>query len=135
MAPSPAAPLTMHERLPAMLDSVAAARRAVRRFAVDLDVDVDGIVLAVSEAVANVVIHAYDGASGTLELSAVAEPFDVTVTVRDHGHGFAAAGGGDGAGQGLTIIRRLAQHVRLEQSGDGVELTMHFRRGGAWSVR
>ena len=49
----------MHELLPATLDSVAPARRAVRRFAAGLEVDLDGIVLAVSEAVANVVAHAY----------------------------------------------------------------------------
>jgi anti-sigma regulatory factor (Ser/Thr protein kinase) len=123
----------MHELLPATLDSVADARRAVRAFADDLDVDLDGMVLAVSEAVANVVAHAYvDGSHGIVEVSAAVSPHEVTVTVRDHGGGLADSADG-GAGYGLVIIRRLAQHVELTDTPEGVALTMGFRRGGASS--
>jgi len=126
----------MHELLPASLDSVAAARGAVHAFASDLDVDVDGVVLAVSEAVSNVVSHAYvDGVAGAVELEATASPLELLVTVRDHGRGLAEAAGGDGgAGYGLVIIRRLAQHVELADTPDGVVLTMGFRRSGRWSA-
>jgi anti-sigma regulatory factor (Ser/Thr protein kinase) len=125
----------MHELLPATLDSVATARRAVRRFALDLEVDVDGMVLAVSEAVANVVAHAYvEETDGVVELSAAASPLEVTVTVRDRGRGLGRGEGTPGAGYGLLIIRRLAQHVELADTRDGVALTMAFRRGGAWSA-
>jgi anti-sigma regulatory factor (Ser/Thr protein kinase) len=125
----------MHELLPATRDSVATARHAVDRFARDLEVDVDGMVLAVSEAVANVVAHAYvDDAPGVVELSAAASPLEVTVTVRDHGGGLGGADRAPGAGYGLLIIRRLAQHVELADTRDGVALTMAFRRGGAWSA-
>jgi anti-sigma regulatory factor (Ser/Thr protein kinase) len=124
----------MHELLPASLESVAVARRAVRRFVADLEVDVDGLVLAVSEAVANVVAHAYsEGRHGAVELSAAASPLEVTVTVRDHGRGL-GNGSPAGAGYGLLIIRRLAQHVELANTPDGVALTMGFRRGGAWAA-
>jgi anti-sigma regulatory factor (Ser/Thr protein kinase) len=138
MGPSPAEfPMTLRERLPATVASVAEARRSVRRFAAELEVDVDGIVLAVSEAVANVVTHAYpDGDRGVVELSATASPYEVAVEVRDHGCGMGgAARPSPGAGYGIEIIRRLAQHVALRDSGQGVVLTMRFRRGGAWSVR
>jgi anti-sigma regulatory factor (Ser/Thr protein kinase) len=122
----------MHERFPATLGSVGAARRAVRRFATGLGVDVDGIALAVSEAVGNAVAHAYDAeAGGRIELSATASPSELVVTVRDHGRGLAAGNGKPGAGYGLTIIRGVAQHVELTDTPDGVELTMGFRRG--WS--
>jgi len=132
----PAESMTLQEELPATLASVAAARRAVRRFTTDLEVDVDGIVLAVSEAVANVVTHAYaDEDAGVVELRAVASPYEVAVVVRDHGRGMHAARGTAGAGFGIEIIRRLAQHVALDDSPDGVALTMRFRRGGAWSAR
>jgi anti-sigma regulatory factor (Ser/Thr protein kinase) len=125
----------MHELLPATLDSVATARQAVHGFARDLEVDLDGMVLAVSEAVANCVAHAYDDdADGVIELSAAASPLEVTVTVRDHGGGLAGAARAPGAGYGLLIIRRLAQHVELADTHDGVALTMAFRRGGAWSA-
>jgi anti-sigma regulatory factor (Ser/Thr protein kinase) len=122
----------MHERFPATLTSVGAARGAVRRFATGLGVDVDGIALAVSEAVGNAVAHAYDDeAPGSIEVSATASPSELTVTVRDHGRGLAAGNGNPGAGYGLTIIRRVAQHVELVDRPDGVELTMGFRRGWA----
>ena len=110
------------------------ARRAVHRFAADLEVDLDGIVLAVSEAVANAVSHAYlEDGDGVIELSAAASPLEVTVTVRDRGRGLGHADGKPGAGYGLLIIRRLAEHVELADTRDGVALTMAFRRGGAWS--
>ena len=126
----------MHERLPASLESVAAARDAVRRFAGDLDVGVEALLLAVSEAVSNVVAHAdADAPRGTVELSALASQFEMTVTVRDSGRGLNPGGGTAGAGFGLLIIRRLAQHVELEETADGVALTMGFRRGRRWSRR
>ena len=127
----------MHERLPATLESVGAARRAIRHFATGLEVDLDGIVLAVSEAVANVVAHAYDDdcADGDVELSAGTSPFELTVTVRDRGRGLAAGNGHPGAGFGLTIIRRVAQQVDVSDTPRGVELTMAFRRGGGWPGR
>jgi anti-sigma regulatory factor (Ser/Thr protein kinase) len=126
----------MHERLPATLESVGAARRAIRRFAADLEVDLDGIVLAVSEAVANVVAHAYDEdeTGGDVELSAGTSPFELTVTVRDHGCGLAAGNGRPGAGYGLTIIRRVAEQVEVSDTPRGVALTMAFRRGGGWAA-
>jgi serine/threonine-protein kinase RsbW len=124
----------MRERLPATLTSVGAARRAVRRFASGLDVDLDDVALAVSEAVGNVVAHAYEsGARGSFELTATASPLELSVTVRDHGRGLAAGNGNPGAGYGLTIIRRVAQHVEISDSPAGVELTMGFPRG--WSSR
>jgi anti-sigma regulatory factor (Ser/Thr protein kinase) len=126
--------MTMREQLPATVDSVAAARRAVRHFVADLGVDVDGLTLAVSEAVANVVAHAYEeGTSGVIDLSATASPFEVAIVVRDRGRGLEAARASHGAGFGIEIIRRLAQHVALDDSASGVALTMRFRRGGPWS--
>jgi hypothetical protein len=34
----------------------------------------------------------------------------------------------------VEIIRRLAQHVAVDDGAPGVALTMRFRRGGAWST-
>jgi anti-sigma regulatory factor (Ser/Thr protein kinase) len=125
----------MHELLPATRESVAVARGALRRFATGLDVDLDGVLLAVSEAVANAVTHAYaEEAGGPVELEAAASPFELTVVVRDHGRGLEADHGTAGAGFGLRIIRRVAQHVELTDTPDGVAVTMGFRRGGAWSA-
>jgi anti-sigma regulatory factor (Ser/Thr protein kinase) len=129
------ASLTMREQLPATVESVAVARRAVRRFAAGLQVDVVGMTLAVSEAVANVVAHAYeDGETGVIDLWGTASPHEVAIVVRDRGCGLEAAGATHGAGFGIEIIRRLAQHVALNDGAPGVELTMRFRRGGPWSA-
>ena len=127
--------MEMQQSLPATVESVAVARHAVRRFVANLGVDMDGIALAVSEAVANAVVHAYDeGASGVIELSATASPMEVAVVVRDRGRGLRAARDTHGAGFGIGIIRQLAQHVSLDETPSGVALTMRFRRGGAWSA-
>jgi anti-sigma regulatory factor (Ser/Thr protein kinase) len=121
---------SLHERLPATSTSVAAARTAVKRFVRGLDVDADDVVLAVSEAVANVVRHAYPGNSrGVVELTGRAGPTDVTLEIRDHGQGLDGDRPTGGAGFGLPIIRRLAARVELRDTGDGVTLTMAFRRG------
>jgi anti-sigma regulatory factor (Ser/Thr protein kinase) len=120
----------MREQLPATVESVRQARHAVRRFARGLDVDVEGIALAVSEAVANVVAHAYsEGESGVIDLSATAAPGEVAVVVRDRGRGMAAPTGRPGAGFGIDIIHRLAQAVEVGDGDPGVALTMRFRRG------
>ena len=124
--------MTLEERLPSSVESVAAARRAVRGFAVDLGVDVIGIALAVSEAVANVVAHA-EGAAGVIDLSVTASQHELAVVVRHRDCGRAARAP-HSAGFGIEIIRRLAHHVALDDGAPGVALTMRFRRGGAWSA-
>jgi anti-sigma regulatory factor (Ser/Thr protein kinase) len=88
------------------------------------------VVLAVSEAVTNVVLHAYSGgAAGVVEVAAATSTDALTVTVRDHGSGLTSQG--HGAGFGIEIIRRLAQHVEVADSPEGVALTMRFPRGGS----
>jgi anti-sigma regulatory factor (Ser/Thr protein kinase) len=126
----------MREHLPATVESVAEARRAVRRFARGLDVDVEGIALAVSEAVANVVAHAYahEEESGQIDLSGTVAPDAVAIVVRDRGRGMDVPAVRPGAGFGIEIIRRLAETVAVDDGEPGVALTMRFRRGG-WSAR
>ncbi len=130
----PADAMTMREELPAAPASVAAARRLLRRFAGDLGVDVDAVELAVSEAVANAVVHAYDDGDGTVELQAAAAPYELRIVVRDHGRGMHGTGRDGGAGFGLPIIRRLARHVDVADAAPGVALTMTFPRGGRWAA-
>ena len=125
--------MSMHEELPAAPASVGAARRLLRRFAGDLGVDVDAVELAVSEAVANAVVHAYEDDRGTVELEAAAAPYELQIVVRDHGCGMGGNGSDGGAGFGLPIIRRLARHVEVADARPGVTLTMTFPRGGRWA--
>ena len=131
MGPSADA-ISIEEELPAAPASVAAARRLMRRFAGDLGVDLDAIELAVSEAVANAVVHAYEDGDGTVEVRAEAAPYELRIAVRDHGGGIRPGTTG-GAGFGLAIIRRLAQHVDVDDTAGGVTLRMTFPRGGRWA--
>ncbi|HZB76867.1 MAG TPA: ATP-binding protein [Solirubrobacteraceae bacterium] len=126
--------ISVREELPAAPPSVAAARRLVRRFTDELDVDVDAVELAVSEAVSNAVVHAYESGDGAVEVQAVAAPYELRVVIRDSGRGLAAGGAEGGAGFGLKIIRRLARHVELADTPRGVTLTMTFPLGGRWAT-
>jgi anti-sigma regulatory factor (Ser/Thr protein kinase) len=77
-------PPSLDERLPATADGVWRARSAVRSFAAGLEVDLEGVLLAVSEAVSNAAAHAYpDGAAGAICLSATASPYELTVVGHD----------------------------------------------------
>jgi hypothetical protein len=38
-------------------------------------------------------------------------------------------------GFGLAIIRRLARRVEVDDTADGLVVTMCFPRGGAWAER
>ena len=130
----PANAMTMREELPAAPASVGAARRLLRRFAGDLEVDLDAVELAVSEAVANAVVHAYGKGDGAVELCVAAAPYELEVVVRDHGCGMDGGGSSGGAGFGLQIIRRLARHVEVVDADPGVALRMTFPRGGRWAA-
>jgi anti-sigma regulatory factor (Ser/Thr protein kinase) len=117
--------------LPATALGVRAARSAVdaavRRLSRDDDLLRD-VRLCVSEAVTNVVRHAYDTRGDeSVEVTVQHERNEVTVTVRDRGRGLTADRPSDTGGYRLEIIDELtARHVIRTSSGDGTELAMVF---------
>ncbi|WP_103355828.1 ATP-binding protein [Amycolatopsis sp. CA-128772] len=90
---------------------------------------VPDLVLAVYEAMANVVVHAYAGHAGLLDLSARHHGHRLTVTVADRGQWEPARVRGLLHGRGLPLIRTLADEVSLISSPDGttVEMTWDCR--------
>jgi anti-sigma regulatory factor (Ser/Thr protein kinase) len=122
--------------LPAVPTSVAEARRAVARFIAALDVDHDGIALAVSEAVSNAVLHAYrqHDEPGRVELRAELVDERLRIVVRDDGMGLVPRIDSPGAGLGLPLIAQLAVHVDVE-SAAGTTILMEFARGAAGQPR
>jgi anti-sigma regulatory factor (Ser/Thr protein kinase) len=90
---------------------------------------VDRARLAVSEAVANAVRHAYEGGEGLVELSVEHVDGLVLVCVRDHGAGFHTdlARTTRGTGLGLAIIDKVSDSVQLTSSEDGTQIEMGFR--------
>jgi anti-sigma regulatory factor (Ser/Thr protein kinase) len=70
--------------------------------------------LAVTEACANVVVHAYpDDQEGVMEIVASLDEDELTVLVRDWGRGIRPRPDSPGLGLGLSLIAALAETVQL----------------------
>jgi stage II sporulation protein AB (anti-sigma F factor) len=117
---------------PALAEHVRDARREVsdfaRRFGVP-ESELDGVRLAVSEAVGNAVMHGYrDGNPGGVTVIAEADDHRLRVLVRDDGCGMSPNVDSRGAGLGLPLIAELAESmsVRTTATGRGTQLCMTF---------
>jgi serine/threonine-protein kinase RsbW len=101
--------------------------------------EVGKLELAVDEACANVIEHAYGGSpAGEIAIRAVVSADAVTVSIADTGHGFDAAtvlpaAVGDlvarreSGGLGMRLIRSLMDEVRYE-SEPGKRNTLHLSK-------
>lgn len=88
--------------------------------------------LAVSEAVTNVVLHAYDGLPGQLRVMAYVHGERVWVLVGDDGRGLRGRADSPGLGMGLQLIGGLCDQLEVDRGRDGgTELRMGFRVGAA----
>ena len=98
------------------------------------------VILALDEACANVVRHAFPGSSmGSFELRAEVEGDEVRVVVEDHGVGMhpsaidgdSIAGPESTSGRGLHIIRSIMTDVEMEPAGPdgGTRILMRKRLG------
>ena len=114
---------------------IAPARQAVEEFCTLVGLDAHAIAevgLCVNEAIANIIRHAYDGASDRpIHLTAVADDGKVTVRLRDWGKGVnphaVAKPKRDPlrpGGLGLICITRMMDDVEYEPQQDGMLLTM-----------
>jgi serine/threonine-protein kinase RsbW len=116
--------------LPAVPGSVHAARHAVAAFCVGRALDHEGIAIAVSEAVANAVTHAYpDGAHGPVRVVADFEPGSLLLIISDKGQGMTPRTESPGMGAGLGVIARIATSLQIDDNPSGTRLTMRFERG------
>jgi anti-sigma regulatory factor (Ser/Thr protein kinase) len=108
------------------------ARKAVTSYAVLIDLPPqlrDDVLLCVSEAVTNVVSHAYPDldSEGSVQIEASVDG-DLRISVSDQGSGFAVHAGGKDGGMGLPIITKLTRsfHIRTTATGAGTEVVMRF---------
>jgi anti-sigma regulatory factor (Ser/Thr protein kinase) len=86
--------------------------------------------LAVSEAVSNVVMHAYKGRDehGDARITVRAIGGEVEVVVADTGIGMGPRPDSPGLGVGLPLIEGLTEHYDARPApGGGTELHMRFR--------
>jgi anti-sigma regulatory factor (Ser/Thr protein kinase) len=119
----------------ARAENVASVRQAVLEFIADHGIAeprLTDVRLAVSEAVANAVVHAFRDRSepGTVNVlvRVIADGRQVEVVVRDNGSGMARRDDSPGLGLGLPLIRHLADQFDHHEPADGgTELWMRFR--------
>jgi serine/threonine-protein kinase RsbW len=117
--------------LEAVPENVPVARRAVADYARSCQADVTRVALAVSEAVTNVVLHAYrNPPAGSVRVRAEMDRSDLVVTVADEGPGMRPNPDSPGLGMGLAIIGSTASDIELHDTGAGLELRMRFPCAG-----
>jgi serine/threonine-protein kinase RsbW len=130
-APGEAMTPDMELALAARAENIAIVRHALGGFGEAFDVPeskLSDIRLAVTEACANVVVHAYpDGHEGPMEVVASMDDEALTVLVRDWGRGIRPRPDSPGLGLGLSLIAALAEKVQLGHDGEEhTEVRMTF---------
>lgn len=122
--------------LEAVPEAVGDARAAVRAFAQRHGVaeeTLDVVLLCVSEAATNAVVHAFvDQPSGRVRIVSSVVPGAVTVRVIDDGSGMRPRPESPGLGLGLPTIGQLADELEIREGpgGVGTEVRMVFSAPG-----
>jgi serine/threonine-protein kinase RsbW len=117
--------------LPAVAESCPHARDAVRVALAGTAVAISAVALAVTEAVTNVVVHAYHGRDSTGEPGRVRLTLDLDadgawVVVADDGLGMAPRADSPGLGLGLSLIANVCDELEIDQRADGTTVHMRF---------
>jgi anti-sigma regulatory factor (Ser/Thr protein kinase) len=87
---------------------------------------VHDVVVAVHEAAANVVEHAYRSGSGTLRVDARADRERLVVSVRDQGR-WRPPVPSEERGRGILLIRELMDDVTVQRGDDSHGTTVEIR--------
>jgi anti-sigma regulatory factor (Ser/Thr protein kinase) len=121
-----------HQQAPAVPASIPRLRHAVERFAVGLGAR-DGVLaavsLAVSEAVSNVVTHAYCDVDtpGPVMVAAWTQHGVLYIAVSDVGRGMKPRPDRRGLGVGLALIAQMADGVEVSDRNDRAGVTVRMR--------
>jgi stage II sporulation protein AB (anti-sigma F factor) len=133
---SPGRHVRLH--LPAVPASVSIARHAFAALITDTAIERrDSVVLAVSEAVSNAVLHAYvDRPAEDVDLFGIRSDDQLILTVTDHGRGLDRPAANPGMGMGLHLIRGAADQALIaerEHGGTSVQCRFVLTRDRAAS--
>lgn len=113
--------------------SISHVRRQVTQFAESEGMPperVADVALAVSEAVTNAVVHAYNGREGrgprAVHVAADVEDGALEIVIADDGHGL--RGDSAGIGAGLALVAATCDDYAIrERSPSGLEIWMRFQ--------
>jgi serine/threonine-protein kinase RsbW len=131
-AHSPGSATDLHWRVPALAVRLSAVRDDLadwaRRAGLPVD-EVEDLAMACYEAMANVVVHAYGGEVGILDVHATrsADQNTVTIFVTDYGQWRKAPEDpGRAHGGGLCLIRQLAHSAEIVPTPAGTTVRMRW---------
>jgi serine/threonine-protein kinase RsbW len=115
---------TVHLELDSSPETLTLVRGALGGIGEQLALDpelLDDLKTAVSEACNNVVMHAYEGETGPLDVDLYASSDSLVVLVSDEGRGIPAVTSTDEhlTGVGLPVIRALTQRAEFRSRPDG----------------
>jgi serine/threonine-protein kinase RsbW len=123
--------------LPAARDSVTQARREVGALAAAAGAgqqQVHAVCLAVSEALSNVVVHAYNREGGEIQLTAALVADELVVVVADDGCGLRAPSGSPGLGLGMRWMAQFSDDLTfVTRPSGGLEVRLVFKLACATS--
>lgn len=114
---------------PARAEEVAAIRDDMTAIAHDCGLSrqaTGDVRLVVSEAVTNVVRHAYPDADGQVRVEAYWQRDELLIIVSDDGHGMKPRSDSPGCGLGLGVIAALCSRTEITSEGTGTEIKMVF---------
>lgn len=119
--------------LPARAEFVSVVRHVLGGVSEGWEIDrhdLDDVQIAVTEACANVVMHAYrDGPAGSMEIRGALEGGRIVITVRDRGPGVLPHADSAGLGMGIALIGALTERLEFGYAEDGShEVRMAFGR-------
>ena len=109
-------------------DSLSAMRRSLAAWLAAAGADEDesyDMVVAVGEAAANAVEHAYGPVDAKFDVLAEAEGGEVHIKVADHGRWRRARG--RNRGRGMDVMSKLMDDVQVDRGEHGTTVTMRRR--------
>jgi anti-sigma regulatory factor (Ser/Thr protein kinase) len=120
----------LRDSYPAIADSVPRAREAVASIAASAGASgerLDCVRLAVSEALTNAVVHAYEDVGGKIDVSATVDSDQLEVEIADDGRGLRTARR-HGLGLGLALMALSSDSFTLaRRPSGGIDVRLGFR--------